>query len=128
MLAGPGVVAAPENTPAEDKLIPEGAPATVHVYGGTPPVAPSAVVNGVPTSGFGRLPVVIVKGAGAIVKVNARLAVVPAESVTVAFTVKVPACVGVPLKVAPAAERPSGAPLMDHVSGNTPPVAASVTE
>src|SRR5688572_24065328 len=120
MLAGPGAVAAPENTPDEDKLMPAGAPVTVKVYGGTPPVAPTVAVYGVPTSGFGRLPVVIVNGGGAMVKVNERLAVAPFASVTVALTVKVPACVGVPLNVAPAAAMPSGTPLIDHVSGNTP--------
>jgi hypothetical protein len=79
----------------------------------------------------GKDAVVIVR-AGVIVSDRLRVALALVglvESVTVTFTVLVPAAVGVP-PIAPVAVlsvTPAGKPVADQVYGALPPVAASVT-
>ena len=125
----PGVEGVPEKAPLEERLTPAGSPLAVHVNGGTPPVALSEPVNGVPRVGVGIVPVVIDRGGDAIVRVNERLAVARTESVTVAVTLNVPASVGVPLK-APFGEAvtPGGSPAAENVYGCVPPAAPRVAE
>src|SRR5262245_35651786 len=76
----------------------------------------------------GSEPVVIVRSEGLITSVYVRDAVRPLVSLTFAVTENVPACVGVPARVFAEAAKPAGAPLIDQLSGGTPPVAVIVTE
>jgi hypothetical protein len=76
--------------------------------------------------------VVVITSAGLMVRVNARVAVAVALSVTWAVKLYVPAVVGVPLStplaafsVSPGGSAPA---LTDQLKGSVPPEAASGTE
>jgi hypothetical protein len=73
--------------------------------------------------------VVILTGAGRMVRLRLAVAETPAESFTVAVTVKGPGDVGVPLRV-PSAEAvsPPGNPVTDHEYGGVPPDALNAAE
>src|SRR5450759_2067890 len=132
MVAGPAAVGVPEIAPAADMLRPAGSPLALKVSGAVPPDAAKLAEYAVPTVPMGAEAVVIASGAGAMVTGEGRLAgamLVPAASVTLTITVKLPAFVGVPL-MAPAAVAvtPSGRPVTVRLYGGTPPDAVRLAE
>ena len=105
---------------------------TVHVYGDCPPEARSCVAGyALPTVPPGSV-VVVITGGNVCTMVSDSLAVtgvVSCESLSVMFSVKAPACVGVPLS-SPAEVNcnPGGsAEELDHLYGGTPPEPRSIT-
>lgn len=101
-------------------LSPAGNPVADQLYGVMPPSAATVALYAAPTVPLGSVAVVIESNAGAIVTVNVLVAVcgvgVP-ESVTVTFTVLVPAAVGVPVicPVLVLMLSPAGNPVADQV-------------
>jgi len=78
----------------------DGSPVALNVYGAEPPVAARVAVYGEPTVPFGRLVVMMLNGAFAIVSVTVLVAVFGgvAESLTISVTLApVTAVVGVPV-------------------------------
>ena len=95
----PAVVGVPVITPLEERVRPAGrAPlATVHVYGGFPPLAASVAEYAVPTVPFIKSEVRIVKFEGtAIDMLTTPVATVPVASVTCSVKLYAPVAVGVP--------------------------------
>ena len=84
-----------------------------------------------PIRPLGKVDVVIINGAGAMVICRGAVAVCAAASVTLAVKLNVPAVVGVP-EIWPAEESvspPGSAPALTvQVKGVVPPLAASVVE
>ena len=100
-----------------------------HVRGDVPPLAARVWLYEVPTVPFGRLAVVM-PGAVLTVIDSAFVAEAPTLSATFAVKLDAPEAVGVPV-IAPleaTIDRPAGRlpEDIDHVSGDVPPVTASV--
>jgi hypothetical protein len=109
---------------------PAGNPVAVHVYGDTPPMAPTEAVYAVPTVPDGREVVVIFNAGALTTRVNEAVAVSAGVELSVTFreTLAVPAAVGVPVIVEPLTLNPAGRPVALKMYGAVPPLAVSVAE
>jgi hypothetical protein len=117
----PGVVGVPLIVPFAAIFSPVGSapPVSDHVYGGTPPDAPSAVLYATETGPDGTLLVVIASAGGLTASWNCRETVCGEVSVALIVTVVLARLVGVP-EITPADER------LNPV-GSEPAVIAKVT-
>jgi hypothetical protein len=128
----PANVGAPVRTPEVDSVTPAGrAPAeTDHVYGATPPVATSVVLNALPTTPFGTLVVEIRSGAALTTSVNVVVIFtgMVEESVALKVSTEFPSVDVVP-EIRPLEEsvRPAGSvpETSANVTGALPPFTAN---